>query len=83
MPKANLDSTFCFTAQCREGRKRTDYYDASIIGFVLECRASGEKTFFLRYQNEYGKQCRRKIGMLGEIALTEAQKIAQCWRTPE
>lgn len=81
MPMAKLDAAFCLTAQCKAGKKRTDYYDTSITGFVLECRASGGKTFLLRYQNEYGKQCRRKIGMLGDITFAQAKKIAERLRS--
>lgn len=81
MPIVKLDASFCLVAQSKAGKKRTDYYDTAITGFVLECRASGGKTFLLRYQNEYGKQCRRKIGMLGDITFAQARKIAERLRS--
>ena len=44
MPKARLDTFFVATARCEEGRKKTDYYDETVTGFVLECRSTGGKT---------------------------------------
>lgn len=81
MPKAKLDATFCLTARCQPGKARTDYYDTSITGFVLECRASGGKTFLLRYSNAYGKQCQRKIGAYGDITFDQAKKVAKRLRS--
>ncbi len=81
MPKAKLDATFCLTARCQPGKVRTDYYDTTITGFVLECRASGGKTFLLRYFNAYDKQCQRKIGALGDITFDQAKKLAKRLRS--
>ncbi len=80
MPKAKLDATFCLTASCAQGKNRTDYYDTATTGFVLEVRPSGSKTFVLRFFNEYGKQCQRKIGALGDITFAQAQKLAKRYR---
>lgn len=77
MPKAALSASFCATARPAAGKKRTDYYDTAITGFTLEVRPSGLKVFVLRYFNEYGKQCQRKIGVLGDITFAQAQKIAK------
>lgn len=81
MPKVKLDATFCLTARCQAGKKRTDYYDTAITGFVLECRASGSKAFVLRYTNEYGKQSQRTVGMYGDITFDQARRVAQRWRS--
>jgi integrase len=80
MPKAKLDATFCLTAQCAPGKKRTDYYDTTVTGFVLEVRPNGAKTYVLRYFNEYGKQCQRKIGGFADITFAQAQKLAKKYR---
>lgn len=77
MPKLKLDSAFCLTASCAPGKKRTDYYDTSLTGFVLECRASGGKTFALRYFTEQGQQKQLKIGTYGEITFDQARKKAK------
>lgn len=81
MPKAKLDAALCLTARCEPGKKRTDYWDTSISGFVLECRISGTKAFVLRYTNEYGKQAQRTIGMYGDITFDQARRVAQRWRS--
>ena len=80
MPKAKLDATFCLTAQCAAGKKRTDYYDNVVTGFVLTCHQSGAKSFTFRYQDEYGRQCQRTIGAYGDITFAQAQKIAKKFR---
>ncbi|NCU10713.1 MAG: site-specific integrase [Sphingomonadaceae bacterium] len=80
MPKAKLDAAFCLTAQCRPGKARTDYYDTSITGFVLECRSSGVKTYTYRYQDEYGTARQRRIASYGDITFDQAKKRAQRWR---
>lgn len=77
MPKVKLDSTFCLTASCAPGKKRTDYYDTSITGFVLECRSSGGKTFRFRYQTEQKQLREIKIGAYGDITFDQARKKAK------
>lgn len=81
MPKVKLDASFCLTAQCKPDSKRTDYYDTSIPGFVLECHKSGSKTYSLRYQDAYGRQTQRKIGVYGAISFDQARKVARRWRS--
>lgn len=80
MPKAKLDHAFCLTAMCRPGKNRTDYWDATITGFVLEVRASGGKTYTFRYQDAYDRQCQRKIGGYGDLTFAQAQKLARKFR---
>ncbi len=80
MPKVKLDATFCLTASCKPGSKRTDYYDTGTIGFVLECQSSGTKTYAFRYQDQYGKLKQRRISPYGDISFAEALKRARTWR---
>ncbi|MBC2666056.1 tyrosine-type recombinase/integrase [Novosphingobium flavum] len=77
MPTAKLDATFALTAQCKPGKKRTDYYDTAITGFTLECHASGVKTYALRYFDSYGRQRQKKIGGYTDITFAVAQKAAK------
>lgn len=79
MPKVPLTSAFAETATCLPGKKRTDYYDSSgTTGFVLEVRASGGKTFYLRYFTEQGQQRQLRIGALGtDITFDQARKKAK------
>lgn len=81
MPRVKFEASFFLTARCEPGKKRTDFWDTSIPGFVCECRASGRNVFVLRYTNEYGKQCQRTIGTYGDITYDQARRVAQRWRS--
>jgi integrase len=81
MPKAKLDYAFVSTAQCEPGKKKTDWYDTTITGFVLECRCSGGRTYYLRYEDAAGRQKQHKIGGYNDITFTAAQKAAQRLRS--
>lgn len=81
MPKAKLDYAFVSTAECEPGKKKTDWYDESITGFVLECRSTGGKTYYLRYENAAGKQKQHKIGRFQDVSIAAARKAAQRLRS--
>lgn len=81
MPKIKLDSAFCLTAQCEPGRRKTDYWDTATAGFVLECRPSGGKTYYLRYIDSAGRQRAHKIGGHGDISFDQARKMARKLRS--
>ncbi|WP_460989378.1 tyrosine-type recombinase/integrase [Sphingobium sp. TomTYG45] len=76
-----LDATSCLLAHCPDGRKKIDYYDNVTTGFVLECRSSGGKTYYLRYQDEHGSQRQHKIAAYGDITFDKARKEAQRLRS--
>lgn len=76
MPKAKLDYAFAATAECEPGKAKTDWYDDAITGFVLECRASGGRTYYLRYQDQGGRQKQFKIGRHQDIRFADAKKRA-------
>ncbi len=81
MPKATLDHVFALTAQCEEGKKKTDWYDQAITGFVLECRSTGGRTYYLRYEDAAGRQKQHKIGRYEDITFAAAKKTAQKLRS--
>jgi hypothetical protein len=81
MPRAKLDYAFAATAQCEPGTKKTDWYDDTVTGFVLECRAGGGRTYYLRYQDQGGRQRQYKIGRYEDITLAQARKAAQRLRS--
>lgn len=81
MPKAKLDHSYCLTAQCAPGRRKTDHWDVAIPGFTLEVRASGGRTFYLRYQDAHGRQRQHKIAGFGDITVERARKEAQRLRS--
>jgi len=81
MPNVNLSAEFVRNAVCPEGKSKIDYYDNTITGFILECRASGGKTFSLRYRDPHGKQCQHKIGDSASISFDKARQAATVLRS--
>ena len=77
MPKAKLDHAFVTTARCKPGQSKTDYYDDTVTGFVLECRSTGGKTYYLRYQDTAGRQRQYRVGKVGDITFAAAKKRSQ------
>lgn len=80
MPKVKLDSAFCLAAQCEEGKRKTDWYDTAVTGFVLECRSTGGKTYYLRYDQD-GRQKQHKIAAYGDVTFAAAKKAAERLRS--
>ncbi|RYG89844.1 MAG: DUF4102 domain-containing protein [Alphaproteobacteria bacterium] len=81
MPVQKLDAQFCQLARCNPGKSKTDYYDTVIRGFVLECRKSGGKTFYLRYQNARREQKQHPIARYGDASFDKIRKEAQRLRS--
>lgn len=77
MPKAYLDHAFVQQAHCLPGKRKTDYYDTHITGFILECREGGGKTYHLKYHNQSGRQKQCKIGGFMDVPNAQARKKAQ------
>jgi integrase len=65
------------SAVCPAGRNKLDLYDTAIPGFILEVRASGGRTYHLRYRDQHGKQRQYKIGDAASINFSRARDIAQ------
>jgi len=76
MPKASLTSVFCANAGCEVGKKKTDWYDDTVTGFVLECRCTGGRTYYLRYEDTAGRQKQHKIGRFEDVSFAAAKKRA-------
>ena len=81
MPKAKLDATFVNLAYCELGKKKTDYWDETTTGFVLEVRSTGGKTYYLRYQDANGRQTAYKIAAVGDLTFERARKEAKRLRS--
>ena len=81
MPNVNLDSQFVRDSICLQGRSKTDYYDNSITGFILEVRATGGKTYSLRYRDRYGKQLQCIFGDARSITFEKARQAAEKLRS--
>ncbi|MCB4862724.1 tyrosine-type recombinase/integrase [Sphingobium sp. PNB] len=77
MPNEKLTAQFCDLAYCPTGEKKVVYYDTSLTGFILECRPSGGKTFYVKYTNQYGKQRQPKVARHGDAPFDRIRKKAQ------
>ena len=64
-------------AKCPEGDAKIYYFDTQLTGFVLEVRASGGKTFYIRYRDARGVQRQFKIGTAPPLSADDARKQAQ------
>ena len=77
MPKVQLTAAFCATAQCEPGKRKTDFYAESAVGFGIECRASGSKSYFQRYHDHNGRERQVTIGKYSDLKFEDAKKMAQ------
>jgi integrase len=81
MPKQKLDAAFVQLAHCPEGKKKIDYWDTTVTGLVLEVRASGGKTLYLRYIDANGRQKQHKIGRCEDVPFAKAKDVAKRLRS--
>lgn len=81
MPKIKLDSASVADARCEPGKRKTDYYDTVIKGFVLEVRSSGGRTFYLRYSDAGGRLKQIKLAAYGDAPLAQIRKKAERLRS--
>lgn len=80
MPKATLTAAFCLNAPCAPGKRKTDYWDTHIQGWVLSVRESGGRTYCLRFIAN-GRQRELKIGGFQDITFDQARKAARRLRS--
>jgi len=81
MPIVTLSANFVSTASCPEGKSKENFYDNAITGFILECRASGGKTYALRYRDSHNRQIQHKIGDAQSISFDKAKTAAKMIRS--
>src|SRR6476620_587505 len=77
MPVVTLSAGFVRQAICVSARKKTDYFDLTQRGFLLEVRQSGGKTYYQRYTDERGRERQFKIGPADVLTLKQAKRKAQ------
>ena len=61
---------------CPPEKSKETYFDEAIVGFVVEVRPNGGRTYALRYKDEYGRQRQYKIANGADVTFTEAKKHA-------
>ncbi|WP_319586761.1 site-specific integrase [uncultured Desulfobulbus sp.] len=81
MPKLALNAQFVNSITCPPGKSKENYYDVAVTGFILEVRASGGKTYALRYKDQHGRQIQHKIGDAQSISFDKAKNAAKVLRS--
>ena len=74
MPITSFTAQFVRRAVCIPTRKKTDYFDSTQRGFMLEVRCSGGKTYYQRYSDERGRERQYKIGSADVLSLEQARR---------
>ena len=77
MPVVTLSAGFVRQAICASARKKTDYFDVTQRGFLLEVRQSGGKTYYQRYTDDRGRERQYKIGPAEILTLDQARRKAR------
>lgn len=77
MPVVNLNNETVLLSYCPPDRKKIDLYCDTMPKFLLEVRASGGRTYYVKYQDESGSTRQKKIGSASIITLTQARKEAR------
>lgn len=81
MPNVNLDAMFVRNAVCLPPKKKIDYYDNNITGFILEVRATGSMTYALRFRDPHGRLRQHKIGDTKSLTFEKARQAAEKLRS--
>ena len=58
--KTNLTQPFVKRIECEAGKTKQEFYDNEIIGFMLEVRENGTKTYYVRAKGAEGYQVTRE-----------------------
>ena len=76
MAQIQLTSQFVKNAACTQGKNKVDFFDIDCKGLLLEVRASGGKTWYMRYLGERGKTHQFKLADEHDVSLPQARKLA-------
>lgn len=63
-------------AACPPTKRKRDVYDAACKGLILEVRATGGKTYYLRYQDKRGKTRQIRLAKESDVSLQQARQLA-------
>ncbi|WP_227509542.1 Arm DNA-binding domain-containing protein, partial [Ferrovum myxofaciens] len=76
MPSVTLDAATIRSTTCPKDKLRIELFDPAIPGLSIEIRASGGKTYYLRYRDPHGRQKQYRIGDAKSITFDQAKKAA-------
>lgn len=74
MSMVKLSPGFVRNASCPADRNKIDYFDVTLVGFMLEVRSSGGKTYYQRYTDERGRERQFKIGPADVLTVRQAKR---------
>ena len=77
MSKVFLTSAFVKGASCPSDRRKIDYFDVQLPGFLIEVRATGGKTYYQRYRTPHGRERQFKIGAASVLTVQQARRKAK------
>lgn len=77
MPSAHLTLKLVDELICPDNKKKIDYFDTEVTGFLVETRVSGGKTCYVRYRTPRGSIRQAKIGNAKILKLADARRQAQ------
>lgn len=60
-----------------DGAAKLRVFDDKLTGFIMEVRASGSVTFYVRYRDARSRQREMRIGRLGDVTVDEARRRAR------
>jgi integrase len=63
--------------KCPPGKTRAEWCDYEQPGLLVEARASGRSTFYIRYTSPLGATCYKRLGATSELSLVDARKRAK------
>ncbi len=76
MSVITLTQALILTLECPAGKRRIEYCDKDLPGLLLEVRASGASSYYLRYKSD-GQTRYIKLGASDVISLADARKKAK------
>jgi integrase len=81
MPKTQLTPQLVKQTSCPTGKVKCDLFDSNCKGLMIEIRATGGKTYYLRYKDHRGRARQLKIADERDLSLGQARQMALTLRT--
>ena len=77
MPTVNLNPQVVKDSCCPNDKRKCDLFDSNCKGLMLEIRATGGKTYYLRYQDTRGRTRHFRLALEQDLTLVQARKLAE------
>ena len=77
MPKAKLTAKLLAQTICPKDKRTINLTDTDTHGLMVEIRANGTGTFYLRYNDLRGKRRHYRIGRTTALSIADARRAAQ------